>query len=115
MAKKIILGLFAGIVSGLFGAGGGMITVPAFSYIFGLDEKVARATSVFVILPMAMVSSIFYYNSNFIDWSLAVKCLIGGVVGGVVGARLLKKMSPAILEALFIALLIYVAIRMIMG
>lgn len=47
MIKKILLGISAGIISGLFAAGGGMIVVPAFVHIFKLDEAEARATSVF--------------------------------------------------------------------
>lgn len=66
MIKKILLGISAGIISGLFAAGGGMIVVPAFVHIFKLDEAEARATSVFSILPMVITSGLFYYNNNYI-------------------------------------------------
>jgi len=68
MYKKILLGIIAGIISGLFTAGGGMIAVPAFVHIFKLDEAEARATSVFVILPMVIASGLLYYRYNYIDW-----------------------------------------------
>ena len=48
--KNKIIGIVAGLISGLFGAGGGMILVPAFSIINKMDEKKARATSIFCIL-----------------------------------------------------------------
>ena len=56
MIKKIIIGMFAGFISGLFASGGGMILVPAFVYLFKLNETEARATSIFTILPMVITS-----------------------------------------------------------
>lgn len=57
--KKIIIGILAGIISGLFGAGGGLILVPAFVNMLNTDEKKARATSVFCIMPMVIVTAFF--------------------------------------------------------
>ena len=113
MIKKISLGIVAGFISGLFAAGGGMIVVPAFVHIFKLDEAEARATSVFAILPMVITSGLFYYNNNFVDWSIGIKCAIGGIIGGFIGAKLLKKLSDKILKILFIIFLVYVSIKMI--
>lgn len=67
MLKKISIGLIAGIISGLFAAGGGMIVVPALIHIFKLEDAKARATSVFAILPMVVVSGLFYYKNDYID------------------------------------------------
>ena len=115
MTKKIILGFLAGIIGGLFGVGGGMILIPSFVYFFKLDEKRSRATAAAAILPMVIISSVYYYQNNYIDWELSLKCIAGGLVGGAIGVGLLKKISPFLLEVIFIALLLYVAIRMIMG
>ena len=73
MLKKISIGLIAGIISGLFAAGGGMIVVPALIHIFKLEDAKARATSVFAILPMVVVSGLFYYKKDYIDWNLGIK------------------------------------------
>ena len=113
MIKKILVGMIAGFISGLFASGGGMIVVPAFVHIFKLDEAEARATCIFAILPMVLASGLFYYNNNFLDWSIGIKCAIGGVIGGYIGAKLLKKLSAKILKILFIIFLIYVSIKMI--
>ena len=56
MTKKLFIGIFAGIISGLFASGGGMVLVPAFVHLFKLRETEARATSVFAILPMVITS-----------------------------------------------------------
>ena len=92
MLKKGIIGILAGIISGLFGAGGGMILVPAFIHLLGIDDVKSRGTSVFCILPMVITSSIFYYKGNFINWKVAILCGIGGTIGGYIGAKLLKKL-----------------------
>ena len=113
MIKKVSLGIIAGFISGLFAAGGGMIVVPAFVHIFKLNEAEARATSVFAILPMVITSGLFYYNNNYIDWSIGIKCAIGGIIGGFIGSKLLKKLSDKVLKIIFIMFLIYVSIKMI--
>ena len=53
-----------------------MILVPAFTYILKLDEKTARATSVFCILPMVCVSGIFYLSASYIDFKESILCAI---------------------------------------
>lgn len=94
MTKKIIIGILAGIVSGLFSTGGGMILVPAFIYWLELDDTKARGTSVFCILPMVLTSSFFYYQGNFIDWKIAALCALGGAVGGYIRSKITKKNTP---------------------
>ena len=111
--KKFIIGIVAGIISGMFASGGGLILVPVYTYILKLDEKEARATSLFCILPMVILTSIIYSRNNFIDWSLGIKCAIGGIVGGLVGGRLLNKIPNKILQIAFILFLIYAGITMI--
>lgn len=113
MIKKLSLGIIAGFISGLFAAGGGMIVVPALVHIFKLDEAEARATSVFAILPMVITSGIFYYSNNYVDWTIGIKCAIGGIIGGIIGSKLLKKLSDKVLKMIFIVFLMYVSIKMI--
>ncbi len=115
MFKKIAIGLIAGIISGLFAAGGGMIVVPALIHLFKLEDSKARATSVFAILPMVIASGIFYYKNDYVDWNLGIKCAIGGIIGGVIGAKLLKKMPTKVLRILFIIFLTYTSIKMIIA
>lgn len=85
--KKLLIGLMAGIISGLFASGGGLILVPIYTYIFKLDEKNARATSLFCILPMVITIAIIYSRNNYIDINLGIKCAIGGIVGGIIGRK----------------------------
>ena len=112
MLKKISVGLIAGLISGLFAAGGGMIVVPALIHIFKLEDSKARATSVFAIV---IASGIFYYRNDYINWSLGIKCAIGGIIGGIIGAKLLNKISTRTLRILFVIFLIYTSIKMIVA
>lgn len=114
MLKNIIIGISSGIISGLFGAGGGLILVPIFVHYLKLNEKEARATTIFCVLPMVIISGIIYSSNNLIDWNLAIKCAIGGIVGSIIGTKLLKNLSNKILKITFIIFLIYVSIKYLM-
>lgn len=113
MLKKGLIGICAGIISGLFSTGGGMILVPAFVYLLNVEETRARGTSVFCILPMVITSSFFYYKDNFIDWKIAIFCAIGGTIGGFIGAKLLKKLPVKVFKIMFIIFLIYASYNML--
>ena len=110
---KALIGIFAGIISGLFASGGGMILVPAFIYLLKMKDVESRATSVICILPMVVTSGIFYYKNNYMDWKIGMLCAIGGIAGGVVGAKLLNKLPTKYLKIAFTIFLIYASYRMI--
>lgn len=113
MLKRILVGLVAGIISGLFTAGGGLIIVPALLYTLKMEPKKARATSVFCILPMVLVTAIFYGQGNFIRWDIGIKCAIGGIIGGIIGAKLLGYLPEKYLKIAFTLFLVYAGINMI--
>ena len=113
MIKKIIIGILAGMICGLFGTGGGMILVPTFVYMLKIEPKKARATSLCCMLVMVITSSIFYYKNNYINWQAGGLCAIGGIAGGFLGAKLLKKVPDYILKIISICFFIYVSYNMI--
>ena len=111
--KKIIIGLLAGFISGLFSTGGGLILVPAFTYLLELDTVEARATSIMCILPMVLTTSFFYAKNKYIDWRLGFLCAIGGIIGSYIGSKVISKIPTYILKISFAIFLIYVALYMI--
>ena len=113
MFKKILIGLFAGIICGLFGTGGGLILVPSFIYLLKKEPKNARATSICCMLVMVIASSVFYYEGNYINWKIGILCAIGGIIGGYLGAKILKKVPDYILKIVFTCFLIYVSYNML--
>ena len=112
--KRPLIGFAAGIICGLFASGGGLILVPAFIYLLKMEDKKARGTAIFCILPMVIASSIFYYKENYINWRIGIYSAIGGVIGGIIGARLLRKIPTTYVRILFAVFLLYVSIKMIL-
>lgn len=109
--KLISIGVGAGIISGLFASGGGLLLVPALIYFLKMEDKKARGTAIACILPMVLTSSIFYYQDNYIQWEVAMYCAIGGIIGGIIGAKLLKKVPTKYVRIAFVIFLLYVSIR----
>lgn len=106
-------GFIAGLISGFFGAGGGLILIPFFSKFLKLDAKTARATAITIVLFLVISSSFFYLKNKAINWNIAVFCAIGGCIGSFIGSKILKKSSSNFLNIIFIIFLIYSGIKMI--
>lgn len=114
--KKILLvviGVFIGGINGLFGAGGGMLLVPALTLVLGLEQKRAHATAIAIILPLCAISSITYALKADFDWSIVFPTIVGVTLGGILGATLLKKMSNDVLTFIFYSLMLFAGLKMI--
>lgn len=107
-------GLVTGLLNGLFGAGGGMVAVPALQK-YGLSTKEAHATSISIIMPLSVVSAAIYLFKGSLSISDALVCLPGGIAGAVVGAMFLKKLKPAWIHKIFGALILFAAGRILLG
>lgn len=112
--KTALIGVISGIISGMFASGGGLILVPMYTYILKLNEKEARATSLFCILPMVILTAVIYSQNNFVEWNIGIKCALGGVIGGIIGGKLLNKIPDKYLQIAFIIFLLYAGISIIM-
>ena len=103
--KKIYIVLFGaliGVINGFFGGGGGMVVVPLLTKMFGLEQKKAQATALFVILPISLVSSIVYLCYHSINFSEGWSVIVGIIAGGVIGATMLNKMNNKVVKGIFI-------------
>ncbi len=103
--KKIYIVLFGaliGVINGFFGGGGGMIVVPLLTKMFGLEQKKAQATALFIILPISLVSSIVYLCYHSINFSEGWPVIVGIIAGGVIGATMLNKMNNKVVKGIFI-------------
>ena len=109
----ILAGLAIGVVTGLFGAGGGMLTVPALTFIAKFDEKHSHATAIAVILPLCLISSVVYALGATFENGVVLPTVIGVTIGGAIGAILLKKMSNGAISFLFYALMLFAGLKMI--
>lgn len=98
----LLFGALIGVINGFFGGGGGMVVVPLLNKMFGLEQKKAQATALFVILPISLVSTIVYLCYNSIAFSSGWPVIVGIVAGGVVGAKLLNKLNNKVVKYIFI-------------
>lgn len=110
--KFILTGAIAGTLNGLFGAGGGMVVVPMLGRC-GLPAERSHATSIAVILPLSIVSSILYLTMGHIRLENALPYLPLGLVGAVIGSRLLTKLKKVWLHRIFGVIVLYSAVRLI--
>ncbi len=109
----VITGAVAGFINGLFGGGGGMIVVPMLTRFLRKNTKPAHATAILIILPLSIISGIFYSSFGNIDFKIALPVGIGVVVGGIIGALLLKKLSSKIVVMIFSVVMAVAGIKML--
>lgn len=108
----IAVGIAAGILSGLFGIGGGTIIVPALAIWLGMPQRLAAGTSVAAILPTAIVGSLSYAAQGNVDWIAALCLAIGIIVGAQLGTYLLAKLPVSALQWAFMVFLVVVIITL---
>ncbi len=110
---KNLFAVLVGFVNGFFGGGGGLLCVPTLEKVYKLETKNAHATTVAIMLPLSIVSSIIYlFHSNINIWSTLTVAL-GSVVGGLFGAFALKKTNSNFIRWLFIVILFSAGVRMV--
>ena len=98
--RKVLCGIAVGAANSLFGGGGGMIAVPMLENT-GLSEKRAHATAILLILPVSLLSFLFYAWKGLYDFSVLIPTAIGVTAGGAVGARLLGKLPVKTVPLIF--------------
>jgi uncharacterized membrane protein YfcA len=109
----VLIGLASGILAGLLGVGGGIIMVPAMVVGFGITAAVAKGTSLFVIVPTALMGT--WRNRSKRNADLRVAMILGfaGVVSAFVAGKISVNMSESVSNVLFAILLLVVAARML--
>ncbi|MBK6938054.1 MAG: sulfite exporter TauE/SafE family protein [Chitinophagaceae bacterium] len=114
----LLIGLSAGILSGLVGVGGGIVMVPALVFFLHYTQHQAQGTSLAVItLPVVIVASLYYYHQcqkigTPIDLRVVGLLAITFVVGGYFGSKLALSIDQNMLKKIFGVILFYTAIKM---
>jgi hypothetical protein len=113
----IIIGLTAGILSGLVGVGGGIIMVPLFVFFLGLTQHNAQGLSLAVMLPPVTFLAVYNYhtagNGGNIDWRIAITVSILFIIGGFICSKIALQIDQRILRKIFGVFMLIVAIRLI--
>lgn len=108
----IAVGLAAGLLSGLFGVGGGTVIVPMLVLLLGFDQKLASGTSLAAIVPTATVGVITYAVHGSVDVVVALILAAGSVVGAQIGSWLLARLSQNAIRWGFVAFLLIVIVML---
>ncbi|MDF2581127.1 MAG: hypothetical protein K0S49_2706 [Microbacterium sp.] len=105
-------GLLAGLLSGLFGVGGGTVIVPLLVMFLKFDQRLAAGTSLAAIVPTATVGVISYAVHGSVAWVPAILLAAGAVVGAQIGAWLLPRISQTALRWGFVAFVVVVIVSL---
>jgi len=114
----LLIGLSAGILSGLVGIGGGIIMVPALVFFLHYTQHQAQGTSLAVLtLPVVILASVYYYHQcqklgTPIDLKVVGLLAIGFIIGGFFGGKIALTINQDMLKKIFAVILFYTAFKM---
>jgi len=108
------IGLFAGVLSGLFGIGGGIVIVPMLILMIGLTTTQAAGTSLAaLLLPVGALGALEYWRGGFVDLRYAAILAVGLLLGAYLGARLGISLPVEVVQRGFGVLLVIIGVRFI--
>ena len=115
----VLIGLAAGVLSGLVGVGGGIILVPALVYFLGYTQHQAQGTSLGVLtFPVVVLGFLTYFQEcrrtgNPIDFRVIAVIAVGFILGAYFGSHLAVKINKEVLKKIFAIVLFYTAFKML--
>ena len=109
------IGLGAGLLSGLFGVGGGIVMVPFLVLLAGMTQQRASATSLASIVPIAAVGAFIFGGADSINLPAAVVLTVGSLIGVQLGATLMARIGDDRLRVGFAIFMIAVALTMLVS
>lgn len=109
----VLIAFIVGFLSGVFGVGGGSLMVPTMILVFFFPPHVATATSMFMILPTSLLSSITHITLGNVDWLYALALIPGAWIGAKVGVFLNTKLKSKTIVLILRTILVIVGIRLI--
>lgn len=112
LALGFAAGVVAGISSGLFGIGGGLVVVPILVLVLHLEQKVASATSVTSIVVSASAAAVPFVLQGQVDLRAALAMFAGASLGAVGGARLVDRLSSRVIAGIFVLVAATAAVRL---
>jgi len=110
----IVIGLLAGILSGLVGVGGGIVMIPLLIMFLGLTQHQAQGTALFAMLPpIGILAAMNYYKEGFVKWEYAAVMALTFVVGGYFGSKLAISLPDQTVRKVFGVIMLIGAIKLI--
>jgi uncharacterized membrane protein YfcA len=112
IALVLLLGFAAGVLSGLFGVGGGILFVPTLSLVVGLTHLEAQATSLAAMIPVVAIGAWLQHGYGHVRWKPALAVGLTSAIGVAGGVVLADTLSDDTLRRLFAGLLVVIAARL---
>ncbi len=107
----LLLGLGVGVLVGLLGIGGGVVLVPALTYLLRMDQHLAQGTSLFILLPPIGLGALReYWKQGQVDLRAGILCAMGMLLGAFAGSFVALPMPSRNLKGLFGCFLVLAAI-----
>ena len=116
VSAYLLLGLIAGIFSGILGLGGGTVIIPTMVFLFGMSQHQAQGTTLALMVPpVGLLAAWAYYKQGHVDLKMASFICLGFFVGGLLGAKVAVGIPEPILRKIFGVFLLIISLRMIFG
>jgi len=112
LALTVLAGLAAGVVSGLFGLGGGVVAVPAALWVSAADFHGAKAASLMVIVFGSTIALARHHQAGNVRWRRGARLAAGGVLGSILSSLVAEDVSGTVLGIAFGVLMVLVGLRM---
>ncbi len=111
----VLIGLVAGVFSGLIGIGGAIIIIPALIFILNLDQHTAQGTSLAIMLPpIGLLAAFNYYKAGALNLNYAFIIAGAFFIGGYLGSKFAIIIPVDVLRKIFALVLIAIAIRLLL-
>ena len=110
----LIVGIAAGVLSGLVGIGGGLIIVPALIFFLGFSQKMAQGTSLgILLLPIGVLAVMQYYKAGFVNVHTVWLVAVGFLAGGYFGSKIALSLPQETVKKIFAIMLLLIAFKML--
>ena len=110
----VLVGLFAGALSGFVGVGGGIIIVPAMIYFMNMNQMQAQGVSLaLLMLPVGILGVMNYYKAGHIQFNYVLVIAVGFVLGNYFGSKYAMRVPEHKIKFMFALLMLYVAVQML--
>lgn len=110
----ILIGLSAGLLSGVVGVGGGVVMIPLLMLLMGLDQHQAQGTSLAVMLPpIGILAAWNYHKAGFVEWKYAMIIAVTFIIGGYLGSRWAVTVDARTLKKIFGVIMLIGALKLI--
>ena len=110
----LLVGLAAGMLSGLVGVGGGIIIVPCLVYFLAFSQKMAQGTSLgILLLPIGILGAFQFYKQGYIDVKVVGIISVAFIFGSYFGSKIALSLSQENVKKIFAVLMLLVAVKML--